>query len=87
MSTVERAMNGFMLGGSIGVAAGTVFGTMQALGSGVRGRRLLHSIAFNILVAGVTFGTLVSVGSVVRSEGKEVNMVRQPTGDRRDKAA
>ena len=34
MSAVDRAFNGFLLGGSIGVAAGSIFGTMQALGSG-----------------------------------------------------
>jgi hypothetical protein len=34
MSTVDRAMNGFMLGGSIGIAAGSIIGTMQALGTG-----------------------------------------------------
>jgi len=58
---------GFMMGFTVGMGAGVIFGTVGGLRMGHRGRELMGSIGRTMFQSGGTFGTFMSIGMGMRS--------------------
>jgi len=57
---------GFMMGFTVGMGAGAIFGTVGGLRMGHRGRELMGSIGRTMMQSGGTFGTFMSIGMGMR---------------------
>ncbi|XP_045131467.1 reactive oxygen species modulator 1-like [Portunus trituberculatus] len=62
----DRVKLGFMMGFSVGMATGALFGGFTALRYGLRGRELLNNVGKVMLQSGGTFGTFMSIGAGIR---------------------
>ena len=58
---------GFMMGFTVGMGAGVIFGTVGGLRMGHRGRELMGSIGRTMFQSGGTFGTFMAIGMGMRS--------------------
>ncbi|WAR17605.1 ROMO1-like protein [Mya arenaria] len=65
-SCMDRIKLGFMMGFSVGLATGVVFGGIQAFRFGARGRELIQTVGKSSLQGGGTFGTFMAIGSGIR---------------------
>jgi hypothetical protein len=57
---------GFMLGMSVGMAGGIMFGGFSAWRMGLRGKEMATTIGKVMLQSGGTFGTFMAIGSGIR---------------------
>ncbi|XP_053628933.1 reactive oxygen species modulator 1 [Cherax quadricarinatus] len=62
----DRVKLGFMMGFSVGMATGALFGGFTALRYGLRGRELMNNVGKVMLQSGGTFGTFMSIGAGIR---------------------
>ncbi|CAG2159065.1 unnamed protein product [Oppiella nova] len=62
----DRVKYGFAMGMCVGLASGGVFGGVNALRLGLRGRELLSSMAKVMIQGGGTFGTFMAIGTAIR---------------------
>lgn len=62
----SRIKMGFMLGMSVGMAGGVLFGGFSAWRMGLRGREMFGTIGKVMLQSGGTFGTFMAIGSGIR---------------------
>lgn len=62
----DRIKTGFMMGMSVGFAAGVMFGGFSAWRMGLRGREMYSTIGKFMIQSGGTFGTFMAVGSGIR---------------------
>ncbi|XP_065191921.1 reactive oxygen species modulator 1-like [Sycon ciliatum] len=60
---------GFMMGFSVGCAAGTLLGTYAAVKMGLRGRELMAGVGKSALQSGGTFGVFMGIGTAIRGCG------------------
>ena len=65
-SCFDRAKTGFMMGMTVGMVTGAVFGGFGALRMGLRGRELISETGKLMLQGGGTFGTFMSIGVAIR---------------------
>jgi len=65
-SCYDRVKLGFMMGFSVGMATGALFGGFTALRYGLRGRELLNNVGKVMMQSGGTFGTFMSIGAGIR---------------------
>ena len=56
----------FVMGCTMGTAAGALFSTFYCLRMGIRGRELMGSIGKTMMQSGGTFGTLMAIGMGIR---------------------
>ncbi|KAI7849652.1 reactive mitochondrial oxygen species modulator 1-domain-containing protein [Circinella umbellata] len=66
----EKLIMGGMMGGTVGLCVGFVFGTINIIrfGSGTKGP--ISMLSQYMLGSAASFGFFMSIGSVIRSEGK-----------------
>ncbi|XP_018027792.1 reactive oxygen species modulator 1 [Hyalella azteca] len=62
----DRVKIGFMMGFSVGLATGALFGGFTAIRYGLRGRELVGNVGKVMLQSGGTFGTFMAIGSGIR---------------------
>ncbi|KAM3922395.1 reactive oxygen species modulator 1 [Leptodactylus fuscus] len=62
----DKVKMGFMMGFSVGMAAGALFGTFSCLRFGMRGRELIGGIGKTMMQSGGTFGTFMAIGMGIR---------------------
>jgi len=55
-----------MMGATIGVAIGIIFGGFGSFRSGYRGRELISKMGKTMLQSGTTFGTFMGIGAALR---------------------
>lgn len=60
---------GAMMGGTVGLCIGLMFGTMNVVRYGPGQRGYLNSIGQYMVGSAASFGLFMSIGAVVRSEG------------------
>ncbi|KAK9717296.1 subunit of TIM23 translocase complex [Basidiobolus ranarum] len=72
-SRFERAKNGALMGGTIGLCIGLVFGTVTLLRYGPGRNGYVQTLGRYMVSSAATFGFFMSVGSVVRSDGTMVD--------------
>ncbi|CAJ0941140.1 unnamed protein product [Ranitomeya imitator] len=65
-SCFDKVKMGFMMGFSVGMAAGALFGTFSCLRFGMRGRELVGGIGKTMMQSGGTFGTFMAIGMGIR---------------------
>ena len=65
-SCFDRVSMGFMMGMSVGMASGLLFGGFTAIRIGLRGRELMSQVGKVMVQGGGTFGTFMSIGTAVR---------------------
>lgn len=62
----DKVKMGFMMGFSIGMTTGLLFGGFQAFRLGLRGRELFTTLGKSMGQAGGSFGLFMSVGTALR---------------------
>ncbi|CAK9799171.1 Reactive oxygen species modulator 1 [Anthophora quadrimaculata] len=62
----DRMKFGFMVGFSVGVASGIIFGGYSAYRYGLRGKELINNMGKTMLQGGGTFGTFMAIGTGIR---------------------
>ncbi|KAK9510351.1 hypothetical protein O3M35_005155 [Rhynocoris fuscipes] len=62
----DKMRMGFLIGFSVGIASGALFGGFTAFRYGLRGRELVNNLAKTVLQTGGTFGTFMAIGSGIR---------------------
>ena len=65
-SCFDRVKMGFVMGMSVGMASGFLFGGFQAWRIGLRGGELMTQVAKGMVQGGGTFGTFMSIGTGIR---------------------
>ncbi|KAF9579930.1 subunit of TIM23 translocase complex [Lunasporangiospora selenospora] len=67
-SKFERAKVGAMMGGTVGLCIGLVFGGVSLLRNGPGSRGYVNTLAQTMISSTATFAFFMAVGSVIRSE-------------------
>ncbi|CAK9814972.1 Reactive oxygen species modulator 1 [Anthophora plagiata] len=62
----DRMKFGFVVGFSVGVASGIIFGGYSAYRYGLRGKELINNMGKTMLQGGGTFGTFMAIGTGIR---------------------
>eukprot|EP01134_Creolimax_fragrantissima_P005185 CFRG5185T1 len=62
----ERAKFGAMMGGSLGLSLGFMFGAATSLRVGARGREFVQITGSTMVQSGAAFGFFLAVGSALR---------------------
>ena len=65
-SCFDRMKLGFMMGMSVGMCSGALFGGFAALRMGMRGGELLQNVGKTMVQGGGTFGTFMAIGTGIR---------------------
>ena len=65
-SCFDRVKMGFVMGCTMGTAAGALFSTFYCLRMGIRGRELMGSIGKTMMQSGGTFGTFMAIWMGIR---------------------
>ncbi|CAI9158026.1 unnamed protein product [Rangifer tarandus platyrhynchus] len=65
-SCFSRVKMGFVMGCTVGMAAGVPFGIFSCLRIGMRGRELMGGIRKTMMQSGGTFGTFTAIGMGIR---------------------
>ncbi|XP_032793000.1 reactive oxygen species modulator 1 [Daphnia magna] len=65
-SCFDKMKVGFIMGFSIGMATGALFGGFGALRQGLRGRELINTVGKIMVQGGGTFGTFMAIGTGIR---------------------
>ncbi|KAJ1980670.1 subunit of TIM23 translocase complex [Dimargaris xerosporica] len=68
-STWDKLKLGALMGGTVGLGIGAVFGTFAILRYGPGSKGYLNTMGQYMLSSGATFGFFMSIGSVIRSQG------------------
>lgn len=66
VSCFDRVKYGMMIGGTIGVSIGALFGSYAGIRYGLRGRELINQLGKAVLQTGGTFGAFMAIGSALR---------------------
>jgi len=69
-STFDKWKMGAMLGGSVGLIMGFLFGGFNIMRYGAGPNGPLRTLGQYMLGSGATFGFFMSIGSVIRTEGR-----------------
>ena len=65
-SCFDRMKLGFMMGMTVGMCSGAIFGGVGALRMGLRGGELIQTVGKVMVQGGGTFGTFMSIGTAIR---------------------
>ena len=65
-SCFDRVKMGFMMGMTVGMCSGALFGGFGALRMGMRGKELVQTVGKVMVQGGGTFGTFMSIGTGIR---------------------
>ncbi|KAH8908051.1 hypothetical protein BR93DRAFT_927087 [Coniochaeta sp. PMI_546] len=71
-STFDKLKMGAMMGGSVGVIIGFIFGTVNIFRYGAGPNGIMRTLGQFMLGSGATFGFFMSIGSVIRSDSSPI---------------
>ncbi|KAI9475873.1 MAG: reactive mitochondrial oxygen species modulator 1-domain-containing protein [Benjaminiella poitrasii] len=69
-STFDKMRMGAMMGGTVGLCIGFVFGTVSLIRFGSGSKGPINMLSKYMLGSAASFGFFMSIGSVVRSENR-----------------
>ena len=65
-SCFDKVKMGFLMGMTVGMASGLIFGGFSGLRYGLRGRELVGQVGQVMIQGGGTFGCFMSIGTAIR---------------------
>ncbi|KAI5924492.1 reactive mitochondrial oxygen species modulator 1-domain-containing protein [Camillea tinctor] len=71
-STVDKLKMGAMMGGTVGVIIGFIFGTVNIFRYGAGTNGIMRTLGQYMLGSGATFGFFMSIGSVIRTDASPI---------------
>ncbi|KAI8147427.1 reactive mitochondrial oxygen species modulator 1-domain-containing protein [Fennellomyces sp. T-0311] len=69
-STTDKMKMGALMGGTVGLCVGFVFGSINLIRFGSGSKGPIHMLSQYMIGSAASFGFFMSIGSVIRSEGK-----------------
>ncbi|PSR87223.1 reactive mitochondrial oxygen species modulator 1-domain-containing protein [Coniella lustricola] len=71
-SNIDKAKMGAMMGGTVGVIIGFIYGTVSIFRYGAGPNGIMRTLGQFMGASGATFGFFMSVGSVIRSDASPI---------------
>lgn len=71
-SNLDKLKMGAMMGGSVGVIIGFIFGTVNIFRYGAGTNGIMRTLGQYMLGSGATFGFFMSIGSVIRTDASPI---------------
>ncbi|KAI1080100.1 reactive mitochondrial oxygen species modulator 1-domain-containing protein [Whalleya microplaca] len=71
-TTVDKLKMGAMMGGTVGVIIGFIFGTVNIFRYGAGQHGIMRTLGQYMLGSGATFGFFMSIGSVIRTDASPI---------------
>ncbi|OLL22656.1 Protein MGR2 [Neolecta irregularis DAH-3] len=75
-STFDKLKMGAMMGGSVGLCVGLLFGTVSILQHGAGPKGFVRTLGKYMLSSAATFGGFMAIGTVIRTEDRGVNFTK-----------
>ncbi|KAI0455699.1 reactive mitochondrial oxygen species modulator 1-domain-containing protein [Xylaria acuta] len=71
-STTEKLKMGAMMGGTVGVIIGFIFGTVNIFRYGAGTNGIMRTLGQYMAGSGATFGFFMGIGSVIRTDASPI---------------
>ncbi|KAI8627908.1 reactive mitochondrial oxygen species modulator 1-domain-containing protein [Xylariaceae sp. FL1651] len=71
-STVDKLKMGAMMGGTVGVIIGFIFGTVNIFRYGAGTNGIMRTLGQYMAGSGATFGFFMGIGSVIRTDASPI---------------
>ncbi|KAL1877561.1 hypothetical protein VTK73DRAFT_8550 [Phialemonium thermophilum] len=72
LTTFDKLKMGAMMGGTVGVIIGFIYGTVSIFRYGAGPNGIMRTLGKFMLGSGATFGFFMSIGSVIRSDSSPI---------------